>query len=1007
MSQKCMRTRRLSHSGNNGKGAYVGVPQAGMDDKLDTGTSGGHGASWPPCHGYGTGGERLRVGTVNVGTLRGREGEVVDMVDRRGLDFCCLQESRWKGGGAREMGEYKCFWSGDKEGAGGVAVLVARKWQEEVTEVKRVSERIMLIRIRVGKRILCLVSVYAPQAGRAMVDKEEFYDALGEVLKGVKEEEALFICGDFNGHVGGEADGYEGIHGCHGFGRRNLEGELLLEFAEARELVVANTWFKKKEKQIVTYVSGGTRSMIDYILVRKRDMRMLTDATVIPNEPCIPQHRLLFCSVKWKEKVRKVKKMFVSKCRLWKLREAENEMAFKMRVEEKEALRPEGDVEQIWDGLKQCMVKEAEAVCGRSKGPPRHRETWWWNDKVKEVVERKRSLFLAWKNCEPGEKETNRKAYKEANKQAKRVIYKAKDDHRQEFVEELEREEAKGNLFGVVKRMASRNKDVVGGGGVKDKEGKVQVENSKMLEVWREYYEKLLNEEFIWRRSDMETLDPKEGPCEQFTMEEVRDAIHLAKNGKATGPSEVASEMLKCSGDAGVRWVTDLCNVIIRDGVIPKDWRKSWMLSIYKGKGDVLDCGSHRGIKLIDHVMKVLERLVERRVKSKVALDSMQFGFTAGKGTTDAIFIVRQVQEKHLAKKRELWMAFVDLEKAFDRVPREVVWWALRRVGVEEWLVKVIQSMYVGVTTAVRMKGEESKEFEVKVGVHQGSVLSPLLFTIVLEALSRQFRNGLPWELFYADDLVLLAESREILMERISVWKEGLESKGLRVNVGKTKVMKCHVAANMQVVTGKYPCGVCGKGVGRNSIYCKGCKKWIHRKCSGVKGKLKEDSGYSCAKCVGGRSAEGGVDEQVVVLGDGSSLECTNRFCYLGDMLGAAGGCGEASRTRVRAAWGQFHEFASLLTRRGTPLKQKGRIYRTCVQSVMVYASETWAVRVEEEQRMQRNENVMLRWMCGVTLKDKVPTVELRKRLGIEGVVEVMRRGRLRWFGHVERKTDG
>ena len=89
-----------------------------------------------------------------------------------------------------------------------------------------------------------------------------------------------------------------------------------------------------------------------------------------------------------------------------------------------------------------------------------------------------------------------------------------------------------------------------------------------------------------------------------------------------------------------------------------------------------------------------------------------------------------------MAEKKELWMAFVDLEKAFDRVPREVVWWALRKVGVEEWLIKVIQSMYVGVTTAVRMKGEESMEFHVKVGVHQGSVLSPLLFTIVLEALS-------------------------------------------------------------------------------------------------------------------------------------------------------------------------------------------------------------------------------------------------------------------------------
>ena len=121
---------------------------------------------------------------VNVGTLRGREGEVVDMAKRRDLDFCCLQESRWKRGGARVMGEYKCFGLEARMVRGGVAVLVASKWQEEVTDVKGVSERIMLVKIGVGKRILCLVSVYAPQAGRSMVEKE-FYKALGEVLKGL------------------------------------------------------------------------------------------------------------------------------------------------------------------------------------------------------------------------------------------------------------------------------------------------------------------------------------------------------------------------------------------------------------------------------------------------------------------------------------------------------------------------------------------------------------------------------------------------------------------------------------------------------------------------------------------------------------------------------------------------------------------------------------------------------------------------------------------------------
>ena len=97
---------------------------------------------------------------------------------------------------------------------------------------------------------------------------------------------------------------------------------------------------------------------------------MLTDATFIPNEPCILKHKLLFCSVKWREKVRKVKKIVVSKCRPWKLREVDDETAFKRRVKVKEALRSEDNDEQIWDDLRQCIMKETEAVCGRSTVPP-------------------------------------------------------------------------------------------------------------------------------------------------------------------------------------------------------------------------------------------------------------------------------------------------------------------------------------------------------------------------------------------------------------------------------------------------------------------------------------------------------------------------------------------------------------------------------------------------------------------------------------------------------------
>jgi hypothetical protein len=186
------------------------------------------------------------------------------------------------------------------------------------------------------------------------------------------------------------------------------------------------------------------------------------------------------------------------------------------------------------------------------------------------------------------------------------------------------------------------------------------------------------------------------------------------------------------------------------------------------------------------------------------------------------------------------------MEKTFDRVLRKVLWWALREVDLEERLVRVIQSMYLGATMAVKLKEGESKEFEVKVGVHQGLVPCPLLFIIVLEALSRKFRAGLPYELFYADDLALVAGTREQVMVKLSMWREGMEAKGLRVNMGKTKVMRCHVGEGHREATGKYPCGVCAKGVGSNSIECTECRKWIHKKCSGIKGKLKSGTNFQC-----------------------------------------------------------------------------------------------------------------------------------------------------------------
>ena len=303
---------------------------------------------------------------------------------------------------------------------------------------------------------------------------------------------------------------------------------------------------------------------------------------------------------------------------------------------------------------------------------------------------------------------------------------------------------------------------------------------------WAEHYERLLNVEFDWDPDHLSNEPPLEGPPIPITIDMVKKAISKMKSGKAAGPSGIVVEMIKAAGDTGATMIRDLATAIIRDGKVPTDWEESFIVCLYKGKGDALDRGNYRGLKLTEQAMKILERIVDGLIRQVVSIDDSQFGFVPGRGTTDAIFVVRQLQEKYLAVNKRLYMAFVDLEKAFDCVPRKVIWWALRKLGVEEWIVRLVQGMYANARSRVRVGEGFSKEFEVKVGVHQGSVLSPLLFIIVLEALSREFRAGVPWEDLYADDLVIIADSLEECVRRLLIWKEAMEKKGLRVNAGKT-----------------------------------------------------------------------------------------------------------------------------------------------------------------------------------------------------------------------------
>jgi len=166
-----------------------------------------------------------------------------------------------------------------------------------------------------------------------------------------------------------------------------------------------------------------------------------------------------------------------------------------------------------------------------------------------------------------------------------------------------------------------------------------------------------------------------------------------------------------------------------------------------------------------------------------------------------------------------------------------------------------------------------------------------------MEAISREFRVAVPWELLYTNDLAVIAETEEELIKRLNEWKDNVESKGMRVNMNKTKVMISGERKKVRQKAVRWPYGVCCKEVGSNSLQCTSCQKWVHKKCSGIKGSmLKVAKSFICRGCLNPVTS---ASRTSVDIGASAKLELVDKFCYLGDMLSVDGDADAAVEARI------------------------------------------------------------------------------------------------------------
>lgn len=389
---------------------------------------------------------RICLGSWNVGSLTGKLRELVDTAVRRRVDVLCVQETKWKGQKAKEVEDtgFKLWYTGTTSNKNGVGILVNKSLRDGVVDVKRQGDRMILVKLVVGDLVLNVISAYAPQVGHNESTKREFWEGLEDLVRRVPTGEKLFIGGDLNGHVGTSNTGFERVHGGFGYGIRNQEGEDVLSFALAYDMVVANTLFKKRESHLVTFSSGLHSSQIDFVLSRREDRRACIDCKAIPGESVVPQHKLVVADFRFRIRVQRGKRAKVARTKWWKLK-GEASQAFRERVIKEGPWEEGGDANMMWTSMATCLRKVAVEEFGVTKGSRREaKDTWWWNDEVQKVIREKKDCFRC---LYLDRSAANLEKYKVAKKAAKRAVSEARGRAYEDLYQRLNTKEGERDIY--------------------------------------------------------------------------------------------------------------------------------------------------------------------------------------------------------------------------------------------------------------------------------------------------------------------------------------------------------------------------------------------------------------------------------------------------------------------------------------------------------------------------------------------------------------------------------
>ena len=703
------------------------------------------------------------------------------------------------------------------------------------------SERLMSLRIPLAKkRFATLLSAYAPTMPSENEVKDRFYQSLDEALRQIPKTDKILLLGDFNARVGRDNRIWSGVLGGHGVGQVNSNGMRLLTLCAEHDLTLTNTLFQQKDKYKTLWMHPRSKHwhLIDYIIVRHSDIQDVHITRAMRGAECWTDHRMIVAKLHILVRP-PLRLQRSSKKRLHcaRLRKAEVRNEFRCALAEKlKDTEPgaslEDSIDHQWASISSSLYEAAAQTIGFKV---RKHQDWFDenSDSIKNLLDKMHKAHKATLNNPTST--TLKQQWQVARRAAQKTLRALQNQWWTSKAHEIQLYADKNdmhNFYNSIKNIyGPKNCSVTP---LKTADGLTLLKDqNRILLRWAEHFEALLNQHSSTDQTILEEL-PEHPPINELsqppTYLEVRAAVRALKNNKSPGADSIPAELLKEGGYLCTRALHQCILRAWEDECIPQQWRDANIVAIYKNKGDKSICGNSRGISLLSAAGKVLAKVMLQRLINTITEESLpesQCGFRKNRSTVDMIFTTRQLQEKCREQHQDLFMAFIDLSKAFDTVNRELLWSVLTKFGCPAKFVSILRQFHAGMMARVTIGGQESESFPVCTGVRQGCVLAPVLFNVFLLCVTHLLHKELEsssgvavdfrldgnlfnirrlqaktklsrvrvLELQYADDCALVAHSPQDLQSILAVVVKAYSRMGLSVNTTNTEVV-CQWSSN-------------------------------------------------------------------------------------------------------------------------------------------------------------------------------------------------------------------